>query len=84
MRQCPTLKGDTRPLITQRIENPTCLRRQREFYHKCHRCIFNGQPMDFGEPEPAGRNGTVAHDDAEGRNGLPKPVSETASDSRLS
>jgi hypothetical protein len=47
MRQCPTLSGDSRSLITHRIGVGTCARRQREFYHKCHRCQYRGQPADF-------------------------------------
>ena len=47
MRQCPTLAGDDRPLIAHSIDNGLCMDRQRGFYHKCHRCVFNGKPADF-------------------------------------
>ena len=53
MRQCPTLSGDQRPLITHSIESCLCMQRQREFYHKCHRCVFRGKAADFVLPEGA-------------------------------
>ena len=57
MRQCPTLPGDDRPLFAHSIENGVCIRRQREFYHKCHRCVFRGESADFViDPH---RNGVV-------------------------
>ena len=47
MRQCPTLSGDERPLITHSISSCLCLERQREFYHKCHRCdLPRASPAD--------------------------------------
>ena len=59
MRQCPTLEGDARSLITHTIEVEQCLSRQRCFYHKCHRCAYRGQPAAFVlEPQEFGR-GTV-------------------------
>ena len=58
MRQCPTLPGDERPLIAHSIVNGVCMERQRDFYHKCHRCIFRGKPADFVF-EPAHKNGTA-------------------------
>lgn len=53
-RQCPTLPGDGRALITHRIEVPLCQKRQREHYHKCHRCVYRGQSASFvyDAPEP--------------------------------
>ena len=39
-------------LITHCIDPSTCVRRQSEFYHKCHRCVFRGKPVDF-VPESA-------------------------------
>ncbi len=59
LRQCPTLPGDLRSLITHRIEPPQCMKRQREHYHKCHRCLYRGQPADLVIPEPP-RLGPVA------------------------
>lgn len=56
MRQCPTLPGDDRPLIAHTIANPLCLQRQRDFYHKCHRCVFRGLAAR-DEPEPGRANG---------------------------
>lgn len=65
MRQCPTLPGDDRPLIAHSIENGVCTQRQREFYHKCHRCLFRGKAADFTlDPPP----------DAPGRNGVVQPI----------
>lgn len=51
-RACPSLPGDSRSLITHRIDVELCMRRQREFYHKCHRCLYRGQPADFVVDEP--------------------------------
>lgn len=50
MRQCPSVEGTAPPLITHRIGTDVCLARQQTFFHKCHRCIYRGQPMDW---EPA-------------------------------
>ena len=58
MRLCPTLPGDDRPLIAHTIVNGVCMERQREFYHKCHRCLYRGKPADFAV-EPVHRNGAV-------------------------
>ena len=55
MRQCPTLSGDDRPLIAHSIGGDVCMDRQRGFYHKCHRCVFRGQAMDFTLPSTNGR-----------------------------
>ena len=52
MRQCPTLAGDDRPLIAHSIANTLCSKRQREFYHKCHRCVFRGKPADYEVAAP--------------------------------
>ena len=62
MRQCPTLPGDDRPLFAHSIANGVCMRRQREFYHKCHRCVFRGEAVDFvvdPKTEALHRNGVV-------------------------
>ncbi|MFO1054093.1 MAG: hypothetical protein U1F36_17895 [Planctomycetota bacterium] len=53
MRECPTLSGDTRALITHRIACASCMQRQREHYHKCHRCVYQGKPADFVAEAPA-------------------------------
>jgi hypothetical protein len=58
MRQCPTLPGDDRPLIAHSIVNGVCMERQRDFYHKCHRCVFRGKPADFVF-ESVHKNGTA-------------------------
>lgn len=55
MRQCPTLEGESRPLIAHRIEASSCLARQRELYHKCHRCVYRGKPATYVHPGDAGR-----------------------------
>jgi hypothetical protein len=47
MRQCPTIAGDLRPLIVQCIDPCSCLTRQSEHYHKCHRCLYRGQSIEF-------------------------------------
>ena len=53
MRQCPTLEGESRPLIAHRIEACLCLARQRELYHKCHRCVYRGKAAGYvHEPAP--------------------------------
>lgn len=44
LRDCPTLPGDSRSLITHRIEPSACLERQRQQYHKCYRCLYRGKP----------------------------------------
>lgn len=68
MRQCPTLEGEMTPLITHRIGVGVCFQRQSANYHKCHRCVYRGQPADFEVPSHArltphltalGRNGSV-------------------------
>lgn len=59
MRQCPTLAGDERPLIAHSIASEVCMQRQREFYHKCHRCVFRGKAADFCLPEEVERNGVA-------------------------
>lgn len=46
-RQCPTLRGESFSLITHRIGTDLCMKRQREHYHKCHRCEYRGQPASF-------------------------------------
>ena len=58
MRQCPTLEGEDRPLIAHCIATGQCVERQREFYHKCHRCIYRGKPADFAL-EPQHQNGVA-------------------------
>ena len=47
LRQCPTRMGDLRPLIAHHVAVDTCMARQREFYHKCHRCLYRGKPAGF-------------------------------------
>jgi len=51
-RVCPTPAGDTRPLICHQIAVELCMARQREFYHKCHRCLYRGKPADFTHDAP--------------------------------
>ena len=60
MRQCPTLRGDERPLITHSIASCLCMERQRDFYHKCHRCEFGGKAADFTLPSTNGTNGAIS------------------------
>lgn len=50
MRLCPSVEGSASPLITHRIGADVCMARQRTFFHKCHRCIYRGQPANW---EPA-------------------------------
>jgi hypothetical protein len=52
MRTCPSVEGSASPLITHRIGVEVCMARQRTFFHKCHRCIYRGQPAAW-EPEEA-------------------------------
>jgi hypothetical protein len=52
MRTCPSVEGSASPLITHRIGVDVCMARQRTFFHKCHRCIYRGQPASW-EPEPS-------------------------------
>lgn len=52
MRLCPSVDGTASPLITHRIGVDVCLARQGTFFHKCHRCIYRGQPANW-EPEAA-------------------------------
>lgn len=51
-RVCPTLPGDQHALITHRIGVTMCQKRQREFYHRCHRCIYRGKAADFHYDPP--------------------------------
>ena len=51
MRDCPTPKSSSMPLIVHRIAADDCMSRQSCNYHKCHRCIYNGQAADW-QPEP--------------------------------
>ena len=55
VRQCPSIGGDARMLITHAIDVTTCMTRQREFYHKCPRCLYRGKPASFvlGPPREA-------------------------------
>ena len=46
-RECPTLPGDSRSLIVHRIDTTLCMGRQREHYHKCHRCLYRGKPASY-------------------------------------
>jgi hypothetical protein len=50
MRTCPSVEGSASPLITHRIGVDVCFARQGTFFHKCHRCIYRGQPANW---EPA-------------------------------
>ncbi|HEX5050864.1 MAG TPA: hypothetical protein VFZ65_03750 [Planctomycetota bacterium] len=52
MRLCPSVEGSAPPLITHRIGVEVCLARQATFFHKCHRCIYRGQPAGW-EPDEA-------------------------------
>lgn len=47
LRRCPSPSGFALPLIIQAIRPETCMQRQRDFYHKCHRCQFRGKPADY-------------------------------------
>ena len=47
LRQCPTPRGDAQTLITHSIDAAACLSRQRDFYHKCHRCMYRGESATF-------------------------------------
>ncbi len=51
-RQCPTPQGDLRPLIAHQVAVAVCMTRQREFYHKCHRCMYRGKPASFELEDP--------------------------------
>lgn len=47
LRRCPSPTGYTLPLIIQAIRPEVCMQRQRDFYHKCHRCQFRGKSAEF-------------------------------------
>ena len=47
LRRCPSPTGYALPLIIQAIRPEVCMQRQREFYHKCHRCQFRGKSADY-------------------------------------
>lgn len=47
LRRCPSPSGFMLPLIIQAIRPEVCMQRQREFYHKCHRCQFRGKSADY-------------------------------------
>ena len=51
VRQCPTHRGDARPLIAHHVGVNLCLSRQRDFYHKCHRCVYRGKSATYVLPE---------------------------------
>ena len=42
------------PLIVHRISVPQCAQRQETGYHRCHRCVYRGRPLDwvYEEPQP--------------------------------
>lgn len=65
LRQCPTPPGDARALITHNIAVGTCLQRQREFYHKCHRCLYRGKPANY-VAERQEVNGVIAAREEDG------------------
>jgi len=52
MRVCPTLEGNAIPLISHRIGEDLCAARQCGNYHKCHRCVYRGQPAGWEPAEP--------------------------------
>jgi hypothetical protein len=52
MRLCPSVEGSASPLITHRIGVEVCMARQRTFFHKCHRCIYRGQPANWAPEHP--------------------------------
>ena len=47
LRACPTPPDELRSLITHSIHVSVCMSRQRDFYHKCHRCRFRGKSASF-------------------------------------
>ncbi|MCA8942489.1 MAG: hypothetical protein KDB80_08020 [Planctomycetes bacterium] len=57
-RACPTIEGREEALITHAIAPSMCLQRQREHYHKCHRCVYRGKPASFEFVPPPSVNGT--------------------------
>ena len=50
MRDCPTPKSSSMPLIVHHIAADECMSRQSCHYHKCHRCIYRDQAADW-QPE---------------------------------
>lgn len=56
-RACPTIEGRHVALITHAIAPGACLQRQREQYHKCHRCVYRGKAASFEFAPAASRNG---------------------------
>lgn len=51
-RQCPTTDTVHPPLIAQNIGVGLCFSRQRQLYHKCHRCLYRGRPASFVPTRP--------------------------------
>ncbi|MBK8980456.1 MAG: hypothetical protein IPM29_31525 [Planctomycetes bacterium] len=75
-RDCPTLPGDGRSLITHRIDAPLCSKRQNEHYHRCHRCVYRGRPLDWTYDLPAPFTPAASGSKAKPKVGRAKPVSE--------
>ena len=59
-RLCPSVEGSASPLITHRIGVDVCMARQRTFFHKCHRCVYRGQPANW-EPNHTSEPQVVLH-----------------------
>lgn len=68
MRLCPTVEGSPSPLITHRIPADVCQARQGTNFHKCHRCIYRGKPVDW-QPADAADLTIETNGVAAGRNG---------------
>jgi hypothetical protein len=41
--KCPTYTEDRWAMFRHRISSETCRRRQKSFYHRCHRCQNAGR-----------------------------------------
>lgn len=54
LRGCPSVPGDKRPLIVHSIDTGICSKRQQNGFHRCHRCLYRGKPLDwiYEEPQP--------------------------------
>ena len=46
-RTCPTRVVPGPPLISHQIKVAVCLKRQREYFHKCWTCAFSNRRVDL-------------------------------------
>jgi len=76
-RTCPTRVDPGPPLISHQIKVAVCLKRQREYFHKCWTCAFSNRRVDLlAKPTNGAVNGALngsrnghAHQGAASTNG---------------